>query len=90
MFYCFIPRNIPKHQCFKTTQMHLKHLIKKFCRSLAKLNMLRNPAGERNKQPILETIQQYIKSDAEGNFLEISSGKVSFIILMIKIIISKR
>jgi hypothetical protein len=44
-------------------------------RILDKFKMLRNPAGERNKQPILETLQQYVKADAEGNFLEISSGE---------------
>lgn len=36
--------------------------------------MLRNPAGDRNKQPILEVLQQFIDSKAKANLLEISSG----------------
>lgn len=36
--------------------------------------MLRNPAGERNKQPILEVLQKYINPDAKSTLLEISSG----------------
>lgn len=38
------------------------------------IKMLRNPAGERNKQPILETLQQYIDVNKESRLLEISSG----------------
>jgi hypothetical protein len=48
-----------------------------FVGRLLKINnlmMLRNPAGERNKQPILETLQQYINPDVSAKFLEISSG----------------
>lgn len=36
--------------------------------------MLRNPAGERNKQPVLEVLQKYIDVDKESLLLEISSG----------------
>lgn len=36
--------------------------------------MLKNPAGERNKQPILEAIKKYINESTEGCLLEISSG----------------
>lgn len=36
--------------------------------------MLRNPAGERNKQPILEALQQYIDVNKDSRLLEISSG----------------
>lgn len=61
--------------------MYIKNFLSKLCRILVKTKMLRNPAGERNKEPILDTIKQYIKSDAEGNFLEISSGELYFIIL---------
>lgn len=39
--------------------------------------MLKNPAGERNKQPILETLQQYIDVNKESRLLEISSGNKS-------------
>lgn len=36
--------------------------------------MLRNPAGENNKQPILEVLQKYISPDVDSKLLEISSG----------------
>jgi Protein of unknown function (DUF938) len=36
--------------------------------------MLGNPAGDRNKQPILQVLQRYIKTDGKSNLLEISSG----------------
>lgn len=36
--------------------------------------MLRNPAGDRNKQPILEVLQQFIVPDVKASLLEISSG----------------
>lgn len=42
--------------------------------------MLRNPAGERNKQPILDAIKEQISEDAKGNFLEISSGNFQLMI----------
>lgn len=38
------------------------------------LKMLRNPAGERNKQPILEILQKYIDPNVDSTLLEISSG----------------
>ncbi len=43
------------------------------------MQRIKNPAGERNKQPILEAIQKHISSDAEGNLLEVSSGNKKFI-----------
>lgn len=36
--------------------------------------MLRNPAGERNKQPIVEVLQKHIDVNEKSNLLEISSG----------------
>lgn len=36
--------------------------------------MLRNPAGERNKQPMLEVLQKHIDVNEKSNLLEISSG----------------
>lgn len=36
--------------------------------------MLRNPAGERNKQPILEVLQEYIDVNVKSTLLEVSSG----------------
>lgn len=50
--------------------------------------MLRNPAGERNKQPILEALQHYIDVNKDSRLLEISSGnklidsKKYFIVIM--------
>lgn len=38
------------------------------------IKMLRNPAGERNKQPILEVLQKYIDPSIDSALLEISSG----------------
>ncbi|XP_070493251.1 UPF0585 protein CG18661 [Chironomus tepperi] len=38
------------------------------------IKMLKNPAGERNKQPILEILQQYVDVNKESRLLEISSG----------------
>lgn len=38
------------------------------------IKMLRNPAGERNKQPILEVLQKYINPQLDSTLLEISSG----------------
>lgn len=36
--------------------------------------MIRNPAGERNKQPILDVLRKYIAVDEKLTMLEISSG----------------
>lgn len=36
--------------------------------------MFRNPAGERNKQPILEILKKYINQSNESTLLEVSSG----------------
>lgn len=36
--------------------------------------MLKNPAGERNKDPILEVLKKYIDPNARSSLLEISSG----------------
>jgi SAM-dependent methyltransferase len=49
-----------------------RFLTKYFNFSFSK--MLRNPAGERNKQPILEGLQKYIKPNESSKLLEISSG----------------
>jgi hypothetical protein len=49
-----------------------KTQFKQFSQSCPK--MLRNPAGERNKQPILEALQQYIDINKDSRLLEISSG----------------
>jgi hypothetical protein len=39
--------------------------------------MLRNPAGERNVVPIIETLKKYIGNvRGNENFLEISSGQI--------------
>lgn len=38
------------------------------------LKMLRNPAGERNKEPILEVLKKFIDSNVNSSLLEISSG----------------
>jgi len=38
------------------------------------IKMLRNPAGERNKEPILEVLKKYIDSSKQAKLLEISSG----------------
>lgn len=51
-----------------------------FCKQKrTKHKMLRNPAGERNVVPIIETLKNYIKNESQErkNFLEISSGKIS-------------
>ena len=53
--------------------MHIKYLLGQNFKSTVK--MLRNPAGERNKQPILDAIKKYMNEDTEGCLLEISSGK---------------
>lgn len=51
-------------------------LVKQFVRKVFKLSekMLRNPAGERNKQPILEVLRKYIDENVNATLLEISSG----------------
>jgi SAM-dependent methyltransferase len=52
------------------------NFIKKIASKLREVwpkKMLRNPAGERNKQPVLEVLQKYI-DDVPSNLLEISSG----------------
>lgn len=48
--------------------------LKAIRRSLLKLKMIQNPAGERNKIPILGVLQKYINKDDKFSLLEISSG----------------
>lgn len=72
------------HACalkpLKSLRSHVnkEHLI--FIRECAAIvietsfKMLRNPAGERNKQPILEVLKKFIDPDVNTNLLEISSG----------------
>lgn len=43
--------------------------------------MFRNPAGERNKEPILNVLQKFIDPNVESKLLEISSGKNYYYIL---------
>lgn len=55
---------------------HLMLYIRRLTTKLVKKakKMLQNPAGERNKQPILEVLQKYIDVDVDAKLLEISSG----------------
>lgn len=52
--------------------MHIKYFKSQNFKLAVK--MLRNPAGERNKQPILDAIKKYMNEDTKGCLLEISSG----------------
>lgn len=52
--------------------LHVPAFKKVLCNFSSK--MLRNPAGERNKQPIVEVLTKYIDQNAKVNMLEISSG----------------
>lgn len=74
----FTDMRIRKYLKSLQTLVNKKHLmlVRRFERKVLKFaeKMLRNPAGERNKQPILEVLRKYIDHNKDGTLLEISSG----------------